>query len=129
MRSRCTILSLLLILAAGPGTNYAMSLLVNPHERDFNATRTEAAALISFRLTFEFIAIGVVAVVFHRLPIRVWTAIALVFACAGRILDSYDNAFWQVQWTFGFVVAAGNGILYSVAQFAVPLFFPDRVSW
>ena len=131
-RSRCSavyvILSLGLIAVAGPSSAFALSVLVVPHEQEFNITRTESAILISYRTTIQFVMCGIFGFLFTKLPPKAWIIIGACTKVAGLMAASLAPDFFAVCMTFGALSAVGTGIMYGTTQFLIPLYFPQSVT-
>ena len=126
--SAYVIISLTFIIVAGPSSAFALSVLVVPHEQDFNITRSESSTLISYRFTANFLVQALLAFVFTKLQPKAWIIIGSVAMVTGLMAASVAPDFLTVCLTLGVLSAVGTGILYGTAQFLIPCYFPNSVA-
>ena len=126
--SAYVIFALMCLIIAGPGSNFSLSVLVIPHQESFNISRSQSSSLISYRLTSEFVVLGLFSFVFAKLHHRLWILLSVMCLVAGHMFASFSNDFNIVCWTFGILSAFGTGVLYGVAQYSIPYYF-RKSSW
>ena len=128
VQTAATVVALMILLVSGAAISYSMSILTGPLEREFNATRAEVSYVMSFQLTSVFFMAMPSALAFKAIPVFRLLLIGSLAMICGTVSTSFCTSLWQANCLLGFMSGSGAGILYAIAQFSIPHFWPDSVS-
>jgi MFS family permease len=101
-----------------------------PFEQNFNATRAESSMTISFAWTAQFVMGLPTAWCFKRVSAPCIMLLAVLLATGGGVLAAAAaTTMLEVHVLLGGMAGVGQGILWCLTCFMIPVYFPDQVGF
>ena len=122
--------ALISLVAFGPAMVFALSVLVIPLERAFHTSRIDSSSTASFAWTAQFVMSLPASWCFRRFRPSQVMVLGASLSVGGCVLAATTaTTMLQVHLFLGGLSGMGQGILWSLACFLIPVYFPSRVSF